>query len=942
MVPAPLVLVVFPSVIVMLPVVASTVTLPPAEVMSAPWSTLRAALRSMLPPVLVTPVLTLIVRSLVEPVAVSVMWPGPDTCSVTVIDPPATRLIAPLAPVTSSPPNVPFTPPTVTASVSAMSMPPVAVAASRFVTLVSMSPVVPIPVEAVMARFAAMMFSPPAPSPARLSVIAPAVAASVTLPAPTLIVSPSDRSPVVVVIDTVSSEVVMPTVVVVPIASASASTYVIVPAVFAARTSTSLVTLVSANEPLAPVLSNRNLLPVIWPSTDCVAPCWPFRPSVTTPEVVPALMVPSRVIAPSPSVSPNPESKETLPAAAVARTMAVALMMIRSPASNTTSPPVDSTMTPALTVMLSVSVAALSVAVAVSVPPLDVFTANVIGLLAISVVVPVPTLLEVVSVPTLLIVRAPVLVIATLPDVVLLKARFVTAVSNASPLPMPVVADSDSDVAVMIVAEALASLIEPVAASSTVVPVLEPARSMLESSAMETVVPPNVRLPKFVSFPTLSPNVIVVVAVSVAKPVTPMLPAVPSEIVPVVLSVSEPAVLDPANSVFESSLMLTAPPDVTVSEPKFVVSPRFSPSVIDVPLNEAFPPEPATVRLVPSTSVSAPVDVSDRLLLFDREFVPVSCVSESSVMVTAPFVELNVRLPKLTVPAAATVMAPAPPSKIAVPLTLSTSVPLSARLIDVPVIDALPLSMVTLVPEASVTAPDETNVRLSLVLMPDSCVSESSLIDTAPPAVLNVRLPKFVLLPTSSPSVMVEPEKLALLVMSRSPVVPSVTVPVAETVRLPAVTKPSRAIAPAAFVRLTEVDAETVPVVRLPPPDWSNVTDPTPVVRLVAETAVNSALSKLIAPDVVSALIDVATNSSAVVLPIPVAAFRSTVAAVTRPAPLIAPAVVIVTVSSAVIVPFSVTSPDVTPLVSVMSAVLPTLSTARLPVFSRMIDPVPS
>ena len=540
-----------------------------------------------------------------------------------------------------------------------------------------------------------------------------------------------------------------------------------------------------------------------------------------------------------------------------------------------------------------------------------------IGLLAISVVVPVPALLEVVSVPMLLIVRAPVLVILTLPDVELLKARFVTAVSNASPLPMPVVADSASDVAVMIVAEALASLIEPVAASSTVVPVLEPAKSMLESSAMETVVPENVRLPKFVSFPALSPNVIVVVAVSVAKPVTPMSPAVPSEIVPVVLSVSDPAVLDPANTVSEPSVMLTAPPDVTVSEPKFE------------------------------------------------------------------------------------------------------------------------------------------------------------------------------LLPTSFPSAMVEPEKLALPVMARSPSAPSVTVPVAVTVRLAAVTEPSRASAPAAFVRLTEVEAETVPVVRSPPPDWSNVTEPAPVVRLATETAVASALSRLIAPVVVSALIDVAANSSAIELPIPVAAFRSIVvavmtpapliepalvivtvsasvvvvpiritlpppvvvnttspsvaaetlvaivrsppaldsamlfspavgeasaavetvpkltppapkfsnrivpppavvsvvtvtapasalsmftlpdvllsavivdpassnavvfpipvaalrsivAAVTSPAPLIAPAVVIVTASSAVVVPSSVTEPEVTPVVMVMSAVLPTLSTARLPVFARMIDPLPS
>ena len=69
-------------------------------------------------------------------------------------------------------------------------------------------------------------------------------------------------------------------------------------------------------------------------------------------------------------------------------------------------------------------------------------------------------------------------------------------------------------------------------------------------------------------------------------------------------------------------------------------------------------------------------------------------------------------------------------------------------------------------------------------------------------------------------------------------------------------------------------------------------------------------LSRLISPSVESALIVVPDNSSAVVLPIPVAAFRSIVVAVISPAPLMLPAELIVTVSpDAVVVPVKFTSP---------------------------------
>ena len=146
------------------------------------------------------------------------------------------------------------------------------------------------------------------------------------------------------------------------------------------------------------------------------------------------------------------------------------------------------------------------------------------------------------------------------------------------------------------------------------------------------------------------------------------------------------------------------------------------------------------VTLVPDASVTSPPDTNSRLFAV---LVPVRFVAESSVIDTASFNVLNVNEPKFTVPVAPIVTAPDPPLNEAVPLTLRVSPVLSARLIDVPVIEALPLAIVTLVLAASVTAPLDESVRLSPVLAPVSSVDESSEIDTAPPVVLNVSEPKF-------------------------------------------------------------------------------------------------------------------------------------------------------------------------------------------------------
>ena len=88
------------------------------------------------------------------------------------------------------------------------------------------------------------------------------------------------------------------------------------------------------------------------------------------------------------------------------------------------------------------------------------------------------------------------------------------------------------------------------------------------------------------------------------------------------------------------------------------------------------------------------------------------------------------------------IMPPPEAVKLALPPTLNTSAALSVRLMPVPLMLDVVVT-VTLAPAASVIAPAEVRLRLFAVLMPLSCVSESSAMLTAPPDV-NVRLPKFI------------------------------------------------------------------------------------------------------------------------------------------------------------------------------------------------------
>ncbi len=96
----------------------------------------------------------------------------------------------------------------------------------------------------------------------------------------------------------------------------------------------------------------------------------------------------------------------------------------------------------------------------------------------------------------------------------------------------------------------------------------------------------NVNDPKFVVSPASSPNVISVPDnVALFVTVSDVLAA--SEIAPALVRTRESAVFVPLICVAESSVMTTAPAELNVSEPKFVVSPALSPSVMLVPLKLA-------------------------------------------------------------------------------------------------------------------------------------------------------------------------------------------------------------------------------------------------------------------------------------------------------------------------------------------------------------------
>ena len=112
-------------------------------------------------------------------------------------------------------------------------------------------------------------------------------------------------------------------------------------------------------------------------------------------------------------------------------------------------------------------------------------------------------------------------------------------------------------------------------------------------------------------------------------------------------------------------------------------------------------------------------------------------------------------------------------------------------MIDVPLKLAL-LVTARLAAAALVIPAVEESVRLSAVLTPLSCVLGSSAMFTAP-AELNVRLPKFIVSPAWSPSVIDVPLKLALFATARLALAALVIPAVEESVRLSAVLRRSTA-----------------------------------------------------------------------------------------------------------------------------------------------------
>ena len=214
---------------------------------------------------------------------------------------------------------------------------------------------------------------------------------------------------------------------------------------------------------------------------------------------------------------------------------------------------------------------------------------------------------------------------------------------------------------------------------------------------------------------------------------------------------------------------------------------------------------PVTTRLVPVASVIAPVE--DRMRP-PAVLVPVSKVAESSWTFTAP-AELNVSEPKLVVPSAPMVIAE--PLNAAFPVTVSTSLAVSLRVIAfVAVIVEAPVTT-RLVPVASVIAPVEDRVSPPAVLVPVSKVAESSWTFTAP-AELTVSEPKLVV--PSAPIIMAEPLNDAFPVTVRTSLAVSLSVMafVAVIVEAPVTTR----LVPAASVIAPVEDRVRPPAVLVP------------------------------------------------------------------------------------------------------------------------------
>ncbi len=234
-----------------------------------------------------------------------------------------------------------------------------------------------------------------------------------------------------------------------------------------------------------------------------------------------------------------------------------------------------------------------------------------------------------------------------------------------------------------------------------------------------------------------------------------------SVIVPIsAFNIALAAVLDPLSTISSSSLTLTAPVELKVSEPNRSLLAALSPIVIA-------PPAPLAAKLAllvtvisaVASSVMVPVSaVSDALA---PVLAPVITMSSSSLIAAAPTV-LNVTEPNVSLLAALSPIVIAPPAPLAVKLIL-------------------PVTLTSAVASSVIDPASATRTALGATLDPLRTIASSSLILTAPTE-LKVIEPNKSLLAAKSPIVITPPAplavKLALPVTVISAVASSVIVPV--------------------------------------------------------------------------------------------------------------------------------------------------------------------
>ena len=232
------------------------------------------------------------------------------------------------------------------------------------------------------------------------------------------------------------------------------------------------------------------------------------------------------------------------------------------------------------------------------------------------------------------------------------------------------------------------SVMAPVEVSETLAAEFVPTRfvsAVCEIATVPTDV--NVSVPDVKLSPAPVPTVMAVPS-KVAFPATARLIPGVSVIAPLEVRTRLAALLVPFRFVSVACVIVTAPADTNVSEPEAKKSPAPVPTVMEAPLRAA---SPVTTRLMPATSVMAPLDFKDSV---PAELLPLRLVPAVCVMTTVP-TDANVNVPEVKT-------SPAPvPTVIAVPLRAASP------------------ATIKLIPGVSVIAPLEVRARLAAVMSAD-------------------------------------------------------------------------------------------------------------------------------------------------------------------------------------------------------------------------------